>query len=756
MENFMNNIQLYATFYHSLGMNVAPIYNNENNVPFKNPGIDIEQWRLNAQEVTDVLSLDWNEAVGLGMISGFNGFRAIDIDSFLERTSFGKSNERIIEEMLYQLELPLDYQWVVKCGSGNGYHIIFLCDDLPDMLKRNYSFEAQSWTEVPDYRTITYYPHAFKRLELSWNFFLVLPPSKLKHSKVAYDFWMGKIPTMLPSHVSEEKLAKLIYNWCGYHKYEVFEYNGYECKLYYSECETIEGSGLERVAYIEEYKGLLMACDEGRNLLAIKSNSSLPSIKLLQSSKCPNAKRNIANLIAIGYIEANYKEFSKFANELLEEKIIEKDEYDELEKRASKNCRQPNKLMFFDTETNGLIPKYFSQITDMPRVVQLSWIVADEDGQIEKECDYLIKPIDFDLYEDSIKVHGITKEKAMNQGIEIKTIISMFITDLNRCHAIVGHNISFDIQVIWAEFIRLNIPYGLTIKEMPFYCTMYLSVDYCKLPLITGHGYRYSIFNALRSNNRYNYKLPKLTELYEFLFNEKFYNAHDAKADIKATVKCFFELLKRNVITYKPTNKTYKDFVITKDQKSNILNENMLSLIERWHVYKNEGKWVVNAVLVKNRIIKVSLLYEWSSKGIELDISSLSLLETYALSQCNGFFINKNAIAVSKMLFARIISDVSPFEINDINWDKSKYDNKWKTKNVRTFDKEEQADVNKAEVVKSQYGNSVCFNMKSGGVTYMPLSDKSSLKIGACINLSTARLITLCRNGEKDIYRVLD
>ena len=62
--------------------------------------------------------------------------------------------------------------------------------------------------------------------------------------------------------------------------------------------------------------------------------------------------------------------------------------------------------------------------------------------------------------------------------------------------------------------------------------------------------------------------------------------------------------------------------------------------------------------------------------------------------------------------------------------------------------------VDKAEVVESQYGFSVCFFMKSGGQTYVPLDQNSSLGIGSIVDLTKAQLVTLERPGEQDIYRV--
>lgn len=82
------------------------------------------------------------------------------------------------------------------------------------------------------------------------------------------------------------------------------------------------------------------------------------------------------------------------------------------------------------------------------------------------------------------------------------------------------------------------------------------------------------------------------------------------------------------------------------------------------------------------------------------------------------------------------------------------YADKWYEKDKRAFTSEEIAAVDTATVVSSQYGFSVCFFMKSGGQTYIPLDTNSSLSEGDKVDLTNALLITLSRAGENDIYRV--
>lgn len=82
------------------------------------------------------------------------------------------------------------------------------------------------------------------------------------------------------------------------------------------------------------------------------------------------------------------------------------------------------------------------------------------------------------------------------------------------------------------------------------------------------------------------------------------------------------------------------------------------------------------------------------------------------------------------------------------------YAGKWNVSNSRSFTDEERNLVASTRIVASQYGNSVCFMMKSGAQTFIPLSNTSSLGVGESIDMATAKLLTLSKEGEADIFRV--
>ena len=82
------------------------------------------------------------------------------------------------------------------------------------------------------------------------------------------------------------------------------------------------------------------------------------------------------------------------------------------------------------------------------------------------------------------------------------------------------------------------------------------------------------------------------------------------------------------------------------------------------------------------------------------------------------------------------------------------YAGKWQLSDSRKFTDEEIASVERTEVVASQYGNSVCFFMKQGGMSFIPLSNQSNVGVGESIDMNNAKLLTLSKQGEDDILRV--
>ncbi|MEA3495351.1 MAG: 3'-5' exonuclease [Bacteroidota bacterium] len=187
--------------------------------------------------------------------------------------------------------------------------------------------------------------------------------------------------------------------------------------------------------------------------------------------------------------------------------------------------------LFFDTETTGLPRNYKAPIEDSdnwPRLVQIAWLLYDNDGNRIDGKEFIIKPEGFTIPIEASRVHGISTEKAISEGQDLNEILILFAKDIEKANSIVAHNISFDEKIVGAEFYRKKVANKLFQKKR--ICTMKASTNFCRLP------------------GRYGYKWPNLAELHTKLFGKSFEGAHDAAADINATAKCFWRLKELHVI----------------------------------------------------------------------------------------------------------------------------------------------------------------------------------------------------------------
>ena len=187
--------------------------------------------------------------------------------------------------------------------------------------------------------------------------------------------------------------------------------------------------------------------------------------------------------------------------------------------------------LVFDAETTGLPRDWNAPVTDVnnwPRIVQIAWQLHDEFGKIISHQNFLVQPQNFNIPYEAEYIHGISTALAKDQGKEITEVLAAFEKDLLKTKFIVGQNINFDIKVLGCEMYRMAMDVDL--EKFPVFdtCTE-KTAELCKIQ--GGKGGKY--------------KLPTLTELYDYLFKEKFAEAHNATADVEATTRCFFELLRQ-------------------------------------------------------------------------------------------------------------------------------------------------------------------------------------------------------------------
>lgn len=190
--------------------------------------------------------------------------------------------------------------------------------------------------------------------------------------------------------------------------------------------------------------------------------------------------------------------------------------------------------LIFDTETTGIPHNKSAPISDLdnwPRVVQLAWQLHDAKGKLLSRQNIIIQPDGFDIPYKAEQVHGISTKRAMEEGQPLKSVLELFLNDLRQTKLLVGHNIEFDISILGAEFMRQQFDVEQLLK-LDKLDTGIASTEYCQLA--GGIGGKL--------------KMPRLIELHEKLFGVDFGDAHDASYDVAATARCFFGLIKKNVV----------------------------------------------------------------------------------------------------------------------------------------------------------------------------------------------------------------
>lgn len=195
-------------------------------------------------------------------------------------------------------------------------------------------------------------------------------------------------------------------------------------------------------------------------------------------------------------------------------------------------------ILFFDTETTGLPLSQQASFTDQnnwPYLVQIGFILYDENIGKLAERNIIISPEGYSIPKESTEVHGITQEYAEKNGENRFNVLNYMDKILASVDTVVGHNVEFDINVLKCEILRVKKAKDALFmgKQHRILDTMKTGTDFCRIPS-NGYGGKY--------------KWPKLSELYQALFQRSFIGQHDAMNDIFATYECYWEMRKRNLI----------------------------------------------------------------------------------------------------------------------------------------------------------------------------------------------------------------
>lgn len=171
-------------------------------------------------------------------------------------------------------------------------------------------------------------------------------------------------------------------------------------------------------------------------------------------------------------------------------------------------------IIFFDTETTGLLKPEAAQLAIQPNMTEISAIKCkkiDGDYEIVDEFNTLVKP-PIPLPPEITKITGITDEMLENEPhfLDVYPDLARFFLGVDT---MVAHNLSFDVSIIQHELERYDL---LTRFPWPmnWRCTIDLSMP------ITG-------------------KRMKLGALYAMATGKEIKGAHRARNDVVAMIACY-------------------------------------------------------------------------------------------------------------------------------------------------------------------------------------------------------------------------
>ncbi|ALJ05910.1 DNA polymerase III subunit alpha [Pseudalgibacter alginicilyticus] len=283
--------------------------------------------------------------------------------------------------------------------------------------------------------------------------------------------------------------------------------------------------------------------------------------------------------------------------------------------------------LIFDTETTGLPKRWDAPITDTdnwPRCIQIAWQLHDAMGNCIESQDYLVQPNGFNIPYDAEKIHGISTELAQEQGVPLIEVLEKFNIALSKTKFVVGQNVKFDLNIMGAEFVRAAVDNPLQDLPVLDTCTEH-TASLCQIP-----GGRYGKF-----------KLPTLSELHEFLFKKGFAEAHNATADVEATTRCFFELVRLEEYTKEQLDVQPDYFQNFKEH-----NPDTIQLIGLKHVNLKQESAKIRERIKKAKGTSIS------SEEIKQNVFDLADVEFVHLHNHSQFSVLQSTMGVADIVSA--------------------------------------------------------------------------------------------------------
>ena len=176
------------------------------------------------------------------------------------------------------------------------------------------------------------------------------------------------------------------------------------------------------------------------------------------------------------------------------------------------------RINIFDTETTGLLKPRAAGIQSQPYITEIYIVQVDEDFNILKELDSFIR-IPVPVPEFITRITGI-KDSDLVDAPTFEELLPCIKDIFEGSTEMVAHNLSFDKAMVGNQLVRAGeTDFPFPPKET---CTVIKSM-------------------CLEQRR------ISLTRLHELLMGKGFKDAHRAKSDVMALVRCYHQMRERGL-----------------------------------------------------------------------------------------------------------------------------------------------------------------------------------------------------------------
>lgn len=194
-------------------------------------------------------------------------------------------------------------------------------------------------------------------------------------------------------------------------------------------------------------------------------------------------------------------------------------------------------ITFFDFETTSLIdPKMRSNDPKQPHIVSMALVHTDDDGKELAHRHIYVRPDGWDSEPDALKVHGLTKEFLLANGMPEAHAIALWVDAMQRCRLRVAHNQFFDLRVARVAQVRYGYERPLIeeIEARPNFCTMNAAKPLANLPPT----------EKMLARGMTGPKTPSLAECHQVFFAEEAQGLHGALNDARGCARVYWHIKK--------------------------------------------------------------------------------------------------------------------------------------------------------------------------------------------------------------------